>query len=101
MNDLLTDPKAWVIGLLALLGGVVAWFFQRELARIDKALAESVRRDEFNLLRSDMDRRHNENLTKLDDIGEVLTEIRTKVAVLRARNGDDPTGDTGAHRRRL
>lgn len=101
MNDLLTDPKAWVIGLLAILGGIVAWFFQRELTRIDKAISEMVPRDEFTQLRNDMDRRHTENVKKLDNIGEVLGEIRTKVAVLRDRAGDDPLVETGSHRRRL
>ncbi len=79
----------------------MAWFFQRELTRIDKAIAEMVRRDEFTKLRDDMDRRHTENVEKLDKIGDVLSEIRTRVAVLRDRAGDDPLGDTGAHRRRL
>lgn len=99
MNDLLTDPRVW-LGLITILGGVVAWFFQREIGRIDKAIDEMVRRDEFNLLREDMGRRHTENSVKLDDIVDAVSEIRTKVAVLRARNGDDP-GDTGSHRRRL
>ena len=34
-------------------------------------------------------------------VGDSLADIRTRVAVLRARTGDDPTEDTGAHRRRL
>lgn len=34
-------------------------------------------------------------------VGDSLADIRTKVAVLRDRAGDDPLGDTGAHRRRL
>lgn len=34
-------------------------------------------------------------------VGESLADIRTRVAVLRDRAGDDPLGDTGAHRRRL
>lgn len=34
-------------------------------------------------------------------MGDSLADIRTKVAVLRDRVGDDPLGDTGAHRRRL
>lgn len=73
MNDLLTDPKAWFLGLLAILGGIVAWFFQRELARIDKAIADSVKRDEFNQLREDMDGRHQENKETLGEIKEGIT----------------------------
>jgi len=34
-------------------------------------------------------------------IGDSLADIRTKVAVLRDRAGDDPLDSTGAHRRRL
>jgi hypothetical protein len=34
-------------------------------------------------------------------VGDSLADIRTRVAVLRARAGDDPLTDTGAHRRRL
>lgn len=34
-------------------------------------------------------------------VGDSLANIREKVAVLRDRAGDDPMGDTGAHRRRL
>ena len=82
MNDLLTDPKAWVIGLLATLGGIVAWFFQRELSRIDRAIAESVKRDEFNALRADMGRRHNENVTKLDNINSGITGTHQRIDAL-------------------
>lgn len=82
MNDLLTDPKAWFIGLLAILGGIVAWFFQRELARIDKAIADSVKRDEFNSLRADMDRRHSENVAKLDNIDEGITGTHQRIDAL-------------------
>lgn len=82
MNDLLTDPKAWVLGLLTLLGGIVAWFFQRELARIDRAIAESVRRDEFIQLRGDMDRRHAENVAKLDSIDSGITGTHQRIDAL-------------------
>lgn len=34
-------------------------------------------------------------------VADSLAEIRTKVAVLRDRAGDDPLSETGAHRRRL
>ena len=34
-------------------------------------------------------------------VGDSLADIRTKVAVLRDRAGDDQLGETGAHRRRL
>lgn len=34
-------------------------------------------------------------------IGDSLADIRTKVAVLRDRTGDDPLDGSGAHRRRL
>lgn len=85
MNDLLTDPKAWVIGLLTVLGGIVTWFFQRELSRIDRALAESVRREEFNQLRGDMDRRHAENVEKLDSIDSGITGTHRRIDALYER----------------
>ena len=34
-------------------------------------------------------------------VADSLAEIRTKVAVLRDRAGDDALNETGAHRRRL
>lgn len=34
-------------------------------------------------------------------MGGAIAEIRTKVAVLRDRAGDDPLADSGPHRRRL
>lgn len=82
MNDLLTDPKSWVIGLITLLGAIVAWFFQRELARIDRAIAESVKRDEFNQLRRDMDARHTENVDKLDRIDLGITGTHQRIDAL-------------------
>lgn len=82
MNDLLTDPKAWFLGLFAILGAIVAWFFQRELARIDKAIADSVKRDEFNQLRRDMDGRHQENKGTLGEIKEGIAGTHSRIDAL-------------------
>ena len=46
--------------------------------------------------------KQNENTALHRELmGASIAEIRTRVAVLRDRAGDDPMGDTGAHRRRL
>lgn len=79
MNDLLTDPKAWVVGLLALLGGIVAWFFQRELARIDKAIAESVKRAELEQFRQDQRKEHEENKATLREIKDGVTDTHRRI----------------------
>jgi uncharacterized membrane-anchored protein YjiN (DUF445 family) len=89
MNDLLTDPKSWVIGILGILGTIVTWLFKRELSRIDKAMEESVRRDELTQLRADIDRRHQESAHRQDKRHEENTDRLDRIE----------TGVTGTHQR--
>jgi hypothetical protein len=95
MNDLLTDPKAWVLGLLGILGAIAVFLLKRELKRLDQMiadsvrreeftrldnlLAEAVRRDEFNSLRDDMDRRHGDNIERLDRIEKSTTGTNNRI----------------------
>lgn len=79
MNEFFTDPKSALLALLGLLGGIVTWLFKREVRRIDKALAESVRRHEFEQLRRDMDTRHGENTDRLKSIEAVTTGTHKRI----------------------
>jgi len=79
MSDFFSDPKSALIALLGILGGIVTWLFKREVRRIDKALAESVRREEFNQWRGDMDRRHEENIDRLDRIEAATTGTHKRI----------------------
>ncbi len=82
MNDLFTDPKAWVLGLLTILGAAVAWFFQRELSRIDKAIAESVTRNELEQFRIDQRQEHEENKNTLREIKDGITGTHQRIDTL-------------------
>lgn len=79
MNDFFSDPKSVLIAIVSILGGLVTFLFKRELRRIDKALAESVRRHEFTQLRGDMDRRHAENIERLDRIDDATTGTHKRI----------------------
>lgn len=78
MNDW-SDPKSLLLALVTLLGGIVSWLFKREVRRIDRALTESVRRTEFEQLRKDMDRRHDENIGRLDRIDTATTGTHKRI----------------------
>lgn len=79
MNDLLIDQKAWVIGLLTILGAYMVWSFKREMARIDEALKDSVRRAEFEQLRGDLRREHLENSGRLERIENGVTGTHKRI----------------------
>lgn len=79
MNDFFNDPKSALLALLGACMGVISWFGKREIRRIDKALAESVRRHEFEQLRKDMDSRHGENIDRLDRIETATTGTHKRI----------------------
>lgn len=79
MNEFFTDPKNITMAVLAIFGGIVSWFFKREVRRIDEALAESVRRPELEQLRKDMDSRHGENIDRLDRIETTTTGTHKRI----------------------
>lgn len=56
---------------------------------------------QFNEIKRLLEKQNESTALHRELVGASLAEIRTKVAVLRDRAGDDPLGDTGAHRRRL
>lgn len=103
---------------LTAFGAIVAWLVRLE-ARLNarptrqeqEAIATKVavniagQFDEIKrLLEKQNDSATQDRQTTLEHrqwIGESLADIRTKVAVLRDRAGDDPLADSGPHRRRL
>lgn len=82
MNELLSDVRFWFTAMGLALVGLVKYLWNKQEKRLAKLEADSVRRQEFDSLRSDMRDEHAENTERLDRIEE---EIRT--------------GITGTHRR--
>lgn len=56
---------------------------------------------QFDEVKRMLEKQNEQTALHRELMGGAIAEIRTKVAVLRARAGDDPLEDTGAHRRRL
>lgn len=78
MDDLLQDPKAHSIFWGAVLA-VLGFFGRREVNRIDRAIADSVRKQELSQLRLDMDQRHRENVERLDRIEAATTGTHSRI----------------------
>lgn len=105
----------WIIGVF---GAVVAWLVRLEArlnarpTRTEQAemavkVATNVK-SQFDELKRMLERQNEaamrDRQTTMEHrqwIGDSLADIRTKVAVLRDRTGDDPLDGSGAHRRRL
>lgn len=94
---------------MAIGGAVVAW-----LVRLEARLSARPTRHEleagqskvaakidaqFDEIKRLLEKQNENTALHRELVGASLAEIRTKVAVLRARNGD--IDDTGAHRRRV
>jgi len=111
-------PDQYVGWIVAAWGAVMGWLLnmQRQiLARPTreehKAMAADVAanvKSQFDELKRILEKQDEaatrDRQTTLEHrqwIGDSLADIRTKVAVLRDRAGDDPLESTGAHRRRL
>ena len=100
------------VGLgVGVLGAIVAWLVRLE-ARLNArptrteqdAIAARVASDvkgQFDEIKRMLDKQNEQTALHRELVGASLAEIRTKVAVLRDRAGDDPLAETGAHRRRL
>jgi hypothetical protein len=97
-------------------GGAIAALFVGWLVRLEARLnARPTRREQemiaskvaekidcqFGEIKRLLEKQNESTALHRELVGASLAEIRTKVAVLRDRAGDDPLGDTGAHRRRL
>lgn len=74
MNDLFNDPKLHSL-VLVILMGTAGFFGRRELRRLDEAIKDSVKRHEFDQLRQDMQTRHQENIGRLDMIGDRMDAL--------------------------
>lgn len=102
------NTVGWGIGVL---GAIVAWLVRLE-ARLNARptrteqetiaarVAAEVNR-QFVEIKTMLDKQNEQSALHRELVGASLAEIRTKVAVLRDRAGDDPLSETGAHRRRL
>lgn len=102
------NSVGWGIGLL---GAIVAWLVRLE-ARLNarptrteqQAIAAQVAadvKDQFDEVKRMLEKQNEQTALHRELVGASLAEIRTKVAVLRDRAGDDPLGETGSHRRRV
>lgn len=102
------SDMGWGLGVLAT---IVAWLVRLE-ARLNarptrteqEAIAAKVAADvkgQFDEVKRMLEKQNEQTALHRELVGASLAEIRTKVAVLRDRAGDDQLGDTGAHRRRL
>ena len=95
----------------AIVAVVVAWLVRLEarlLARPTRKEQEAISavvakhvKDQFAEIKRMLEKQNEQTALNRTLVADSLAEIRTKVAVLRDRAGDDPMGDTGAHRRRL
>ena len=102
------NTVGWGIGVV---GAIVAWLVRLEArlnARPTRTEQEMIaarvaeRIDgQFDELRRLLEKQNEQTALHRELVGASLAEIRTKVAVLRDRAGDDPLAETGAHRRRL
>ena len=103
------DNDVW--GGLGVLGALVAWLVRLE-ARLNarptraeqEVIAAKVAHDvkgQFDEVKRMLEKQNEQTALHRELVGASLAEIRTKVAVLRDRAGDDPLEETGAHRRRL
>ena len=93
------------------LGVVVGWLVtlerrllarptRRELKENDVKVEDALNK-RFDKLEQLLEKQNEASLLHRQLVGDSLADIRTKVAVLRDRAGDDPLCETGSHRRRL
>jgi hypothetical protein len=104
-------PDQYVGWIVAAWGAVMGWLLnmQRQiLARPTReenaagaaTVAASVK-EQFDEIKRMLEKQNEQTALHRQLVGDSLAEIRTKVAVLRDRAGDDQLSETGAHRRRL
>ena len=92
-------------------GAIIGWLVRlearlnaRPTRREQEAIAAQVAAkidSQFAEIKGILEKQNDATALNRQLVSDSLAEIRTKVAVLRDRAGDDPLGDTGAHRRRL
>ena len=88
---------AWLVRLEARLNA-------RPTRSEQEAIAAKVAADvknQFDEVKRMLEKQNEQTALHRELMGGAIAEIRTRVAVLRERAGDDPLEETGAHRRRL
>lgn len=102
----------WIIGTAgAIVGGFTTWLVRLE-ARLNarptrkeqQETAAKVATDmhaQFQKIELMLEKQNEQSLLHRQLLGDSIAEIRTKVAVLRDRAGDDQLDDTGERRRRF
>lgn len=70
MNDIFGDPKSIIVGLIGAVMTLLAWIGRRELERV---------KGDNQSLRDDMERRHKENIDRLDRIETGVTDTHRRI----------------------
>ena len=101
------NSVGWGIGVV---GAIVAWLVRLEArlnARPTRAEQETIAakvaadvKGQFDEIKHMLEKQNEQSALHRELMGASIAEIRTKVAVLRDRAGDDPLADSGLHRRR-
>lgn len=73
---------------------------REEQKEIAASVAANIK-DQFTEIKTLLEKQNEQTALHRELMNASLSEIRTKVAVLRDRAGDDPLSDSGPHRRRM
>lgn len=79
MNELLSDTRFWLVTLGAAIVGLMKYLLVGHTRRLDVLEAAAVRKHEFEQLRDDMERRHDENRETLAQIAEATTGTHARI----------------------
>jgi len=100
------NTVGWLIGTF---GAMVAWLVRlearlnsRPTRREQEAIAAKVAMEvhaQFQEIKQMLEKQNEQSALHRELMGGAISEIRTRVAVLRDRVGDDPLGETGSFRR--
>lgn len=86
MNEILSDTKSIILGLLAVLMSIITWIGKDHMKRLRALEADAVRKGDLEQLREDIkqDRlaMHQENTDKLDRIDETVTSTHQRIDAL-------------------
>lgn len=104
-------PDQYVGWIVTCWGAVMAWLLNmqrqilarptREEHAASAAVVAASVKEQFDEIKRMLEKQNEQTALHRELVGASLAEIRTKVAVLRDRAGDDPLADSGIHRRRL
>jgi len=104
-------PDQYVGWIVAAWGAVMGWLLNmqrqilarptREEHAASAAIVAASVKEQFDEIKRILEKQNEQTALHRELMGGAIAEIRTKVAVLRDRAGDDPLEETGAHRRRL